>query len=132
MVDSSHEIQNSNISISHELFVNLAKIDHIVYKLSGYETVFKNKKDHHFSTHTECRFGKWYSGDGKAVFSSTSAYKQVDRPHKEVHESIREVPQYVNSGAVENADKIIKLFERTEKSSKELFRVLDDMLKEHG
>ncbi len=132
LVESSHEIQDANISISHELFVNLAKIDHIVYKLSGYETVFKNKVNHHFSSHTECRFGKWYSGDGKAVFASTSAYKEVDRPHKEVHENIREVPQYVNSGAVENADKIIKLFERTEKSSKELFDVLDVMLKEQG
>ena len=131
LVESSHEIQNSNIKISHELFVNLAKIDHTVYKLSGYETVFKNKRDQHFSTSTECRFGQWYSGEGKAVFASTSAYKQVDKPHKEVHESMRELPKYVNSGSLENADKIINLFERTEKSSKELFIVLDKMLEEY-
>ncbi len=131
LVESSHEIKGANIRISHELFVNLAKIDHIVFKLSGYDTVFKNKKEHHFSAHTECRFGKWYANEGKSVFSNTDAYSKVDKPHKEVHENVRHIPEYVSAGSVENADKIIELFRKTEKSSQELFTILDEMLKEY-
>ena len=72
LVDGAHDIQYSNKKISNEMFVNLAKLDHIVFKLGGYESVFKNNKDHTFSQHTSCRFGKWYTGEGKAVFSGTS------------------------------------------------------------
>ncbi|WP_394357044.1 CZB domain-containing protein [Sulfurimonas gotlandica] len=112
------------------MFVNLAKLDHIVFKLGGYESVFKNNKEHTFSQHTTCRFGKWYTGEGKDVFSGTASYSKIDVPHKAVHESVRNVPALIGGGLVENAEKIIEAFTSAEKNSKQLFDHLDNMVDE--
>jgi len=130
LVDGAHDIQYSNKKISNEMFVNLAKLDHIVFKLGGYESVFRNNKDHTFSQHTNCRFGKWYTGEGKTVFFGTASYSKIDAPHKAVHENVRNIPAFIESGLVENAEKIIEAFTNTEKNSKELFAHLDNMVNE--
>ncbi|MDA3908942.1 MAG: methyl-accepting chemotaxis protein, partial [Sulfurimonas sp.] len=130
LVDGAHDIQYSNKKISNEMFVNLAKLDHIVFKLGGYESVFKNNKDHTFSVHTACRFGKWYTGEGKSVFSGTASYSKIDTPHKAVHENVRNVPALIGGGLIENAEKIIDAFTEAEKNSKELFVHLDNMVEE--
>ncbi len=130
LVESAHKIQGSNKKISNEMFINLAKLDHIVFKFGGYESVFKNDKQHTFSVHTACRFGKWYTGTGKEVFSATPSYSKIDAPHKAVHESVRNIPSFINGGLVENADKIINSFTTAEANSKELFAHLDNMVDE--
>ena len=130
LVDGSQDIKKANEQTSHDMFVNLAKIDHIVFKLSGYNAVFKNDHDFKFSEHTTCRFGKWYTGDGKETFSKTTSYSKIDAPHKAVHDSVRNIPALIEDGEVENADKIIASFKDTEKNSKKLFGILDDMLSE--
>jgi methyl-accepting chemotaxis protein len=130
LVDGAHDIQYSNKKISNEMFVNLAKLDHIVFKLGGYESVFKNDSSHTFSQHTTCRFGKWYTTTGKEVFYGTPSYAKIDAPHKAVHENVRDVPKLIGSGLVENAEKIIYAFSNAEKNSKELFKHLDNMVDE--
>jgi methyl-accepting chemotaxis protein len=130
LVDGAQDIQHSNKKISNEMFVNLAKLDHIVFKLGGYESVFQNNKDHVFSQHTNCRFGKWYMGEGKVVFSATPSYSKIDTPHKAVHENVRNIPALIGSGLVENAQKIIESFTDAERNSKELFMHLDNMVDE--
>ncbi|MFT5835618.1 MAG: methyl-accepting chemotaxis protein [Sulfurimonas sp.] len=130
LVDGAHEIKNSNKIISNEMFVNLAKLDHIVFKLGGYESVFKNDKDQKFSSHLECRFGNWYKNEGKELFSKTPSYSKIDAPHKAVHDSVMKLPALINTGLVENADKIIDVFTDAEKNSKDLFVHLDNMVEE--
>ena len=107
------------------MFLNLAKLDHIVFKLSGYDSVFKNDKDYKFSTHTECRFGKWYTGKGKEMHGAKADFGKIDAPHKNVHNSLSGVPKLISKGAVENADEIIESFTTAENNSKELFGILD-------
>ncbi|MEA2090867.1 MAG: nitrate- and nitrite sensing domain-containing protein [Campylobacterota bacterium] len=131
LVDGAHEIQGSNKKISNEMFVNLAKLDHIVFKLGGYESVFKNNKNHTFSQHTECRFGKWYASEGKDIFSGTSSYSKVALYHKAVHDNVKNIPLYIKDGSVENSDKIIDSFKETEKNSTQLFVLLDSMVNEN-
>ncbi|MBU1995002.1 CZB domain-containing protein, partial [bacterium] len=130
LVKGSNEIKNDNVQTSHEIFVNLAKLDHIIFKLSGYDSVFQNNKEHTSSAHTQCRFGAWYAGDGKKSFSATTSYAKIDAPHKSVHENMRNLPSLLSMGTVENAEKIIEVFKNTEENSQELFRVLDTMMSE--
>jgi len=130
LVESAHQVKEDNKSISNELFVNLAKLDHIVFKLSGYESVFNNDGSYHFSTHTECRFGKWQVTQGKNIFGSTPSFSKIDGPHKLVHSNMKNIPSLVAQGAIENSDQIIEAFVDTERNSKELFAVLDNMLSE--
>jgi len=130
LVNGAKDIQLSNKKISNELFITLAKLDHIAFKLSGYSAVFKDDHNFKFSDHTSCRFGKWYAGDAKESFSSTTSYAKIDPIHKTVHDKVRTIPDYIEEGAIKNADKIIMAFGDAEKASKELFVTLDNMANE--
>ena len=130
LVEGARDIQIGNKIISNQMFLNLAKLDHIVFKLSGYDAVFKDDHSFNFSEHTTCRFGKWYLGDGKKVFGKTQSYAKIDSKHKIVHEKVRAIPGYIEDGAIRNADKIVKIFDEAEYNSKELFDILDEMAKE--
>ncbi len=125
LVDGAREGQKDNKNIANKMFLNLAKLDHIVFKLSGYDSVFKDDASSSFSSANDCRFGKWQVAKGREVFGSSSSFAKIDSPHKAVHDKIKNVPTLIGSGAVENADKIIDAFENAEKNSLELFGVLD-------
>ena len=127
LVDGAHEVQEDNKNISNRMFLNLAKLDHIVFKLSGYDGVFKDNKNMTFSTHSECRFGKWQALKGKEIFGANPSFGKIDAPHKAVHDNVRNIPSLVSAGAVENADKIIEAFRDTEKNSHKLFEILDSI-----
>lgn len=130
LVADAKSIQTSNRDVSNEMFINLAKLDHIAFKLNGYNAVFKDDHSFVFADHTSCRFGKWYVSTGKDVFGKTVSYSKVDPIHKTVHEQVKSVPAYIEDGAIKNASKIIAAFDLAEHSSKELFSVLDTMAKE--
>ncbi len=130
LVDSAHQIQKDNKEIASKIFLNLAKLDHVVFKLTGYESVFKEDKNISFKTQDQCRFGEWRVTNGKEVFGGTASFAKIDVPHKAVHESLRAIPSLIAKGPVNNADKIIEAFASSEKDSKELFGILDDMLVE--
>ncbi len=130
LVSSASDIQNSNQEVSSEMFINLAKLDHIVFKLKGYDAVFKDDHNFKFSEHTECRFGKWYIGDGKKRFAKTNSYGKIESVHKIVHDKVRSIPAYIENGAVENAQHIVLAFHDAEKASSELFSILNTMIKE--
>ena len=132
LVDGAQVVKEDNKSISNRMFLNLAKLDHIVFKLSGYDGVFKDNKGMIFSTHTECRFGKWHSSKGKEIFGANPTFGKIDAPHKAVHDNVRGVPALVAAGSVANADKIIEAFKNTEKNSKELFTILDSISHDIG
>ena len=130
LVSGAKDIQLSNKKISNELFITLAKLDHIAFKLSGYSAVFKDDHNFKFSDHTSCRFGKWYVGDAKDSFASTSSYSKIDPIHKTVHDKVRTIPDYIEDGAIKNSSNIISAFSDAEKASKELFITLDSMANE--
>lgn len=130
LLDGAKDIQMANKKVSNELFITLAKLDHIAFKLSGYNAVFKDDHNFKFSDHTSCRFGKWYLSDGKETFVGTSSYAKVDPIHKIVHDRVRTIPESIQGGILKNATKIINAFGEAEKASKELFVVLDAMAEE--
>lgn len=70
-------------------FVETAKTDHLVFKQEIYRVFLglSDKGADDFSSHTACRLGKWYySGDGKECFSKLPGYREIEPPHKRVHE----------------------------------------------
>jgi hypothetical protein len=70
-------------------FVEVAKIDHLVYKFEVYRVLMgvsqKNIGD--FAGHGQCRLGKWYyEGEGRECYSKLSGYAEMDAPHRRFHE----------------------------------------------
>jgi len=127
LVDSAQIIKNSNAVISSRMFLNLAKIDHIVFKLSGYDIVFKNDINADFSDFHSCRFGKWYDTKGKEIFGNNPIYSSIEQPHKAVHINVQSIPSLLQKGSLENADKIVEAFTQAEENSTKLFTILNKL-----
>lgn len=87
------------LDISNQVFVNLAKIDHVIYKNNLYAYLFGqipefNKVDHH-----NCRLGKWYEGGvGKKQFGDMPSYAKLEKPHSIVHTYANELAQKCGGG----------------------------------
>lgn len=69
-------------------FVEVAKVDHLVFKFRIYMGLFgiADLKPGQVAAHTDCRLGKWYyEGEGRACFSQLAGYKELEAPHIDVH-----------------------------------------------
>jgi methyl-accepting chemotaxis protein len=129
MVANAEKIRNDNSAIGHEFFANIAKLDHMIFKSSAYSSALDSKCNETLGDHTACRFGKWYVDEGKKEFGVHPSFSEIEKPHKEVHDSIiKAMKEFKNPESI-NPEEIVRLFKQAEQSSKELFRLLDDMVK---
>ncbi|MBP7875638.1 CZB domain-containing protein [Candidatus Woesebacteria bacterium] len=71
-------------------FCELAKVDHLIYKFRVYKVLFGISKESegNFALHTHCRLGKWYyEGEGKVSYSQLPGYRDIESPHRKVHDA---------------------------------------------
>jgi hypothetical protein len=69
-------------------FIEVAKIDHLVYKFEIYKVFMcqSEKKLADFADHTRCRLGKWYyEGGGKSQYANLPGYREMETPHQRFH-----------------------------------------------
>ena len=69
-------------------FVEVAKIDHLVYKFEIYKVFLgtSTKKPEDFASHEDCRLGKWYyEGEGHHCFSRLHGFQEMAEPHQRFH-----------------------------------------------
>ena len=119
-------------SISNKIFINLAKLDHVIYKNNLYQLLFGESNEFKPSAHTNCRLGKWYdTGLGKTEFGTVKSYKQLNKPHQIVHDEANSLAEECAGSAVTcSKAKIEEKIKNIEVSSQEVFKVLDSMLEE--
>ena len=129
MILNAEKIKEDNEKIGHELFANMAKLDHMIFKSSSYSAVFEGKTDTNLNDHTTCNLGKWYAGEGKELFKHSSAYDAIAQPHAKVHANIKKAMELIKAKKATNAE-IIELFHASEEASFELFNYLDSMVKD--
>ena len=118
--------------MSDGIFMSLAKLDHVIWKVNTYLSVADGKPAFKFVDHKNCRLGKWYeSGDGAKHFSTTPSYRALEKPHSIVHNGTHQVFDMINEEK-NNIDyiELKKAFEVMEEGSNEVFSVLDKILKE--
>ena len=85
----SHQMEDVIARSAIKSFVEVAKVDHLVFKFRIYLGLFglQEVDVHEVPHHTDCRLGKWYyEGEGKESFSRLPAYRELDGPHAEVHD----------------------------------------------
>ncbi|QHM73317.1 methyl-accepting chemotaxis protein [Mixta intestinalis] len=76
--------------ISRQQFLNTVKLDHIIWKQQVYTLLFNQDMRSSVNSHQECRLGKWYyGGEGRALFSDNTHFRQLEQPHASVHNSGR-------------------------------------------
>ncbi|NOX16421.1 MAG: HAMP domain-containing protein [Epsilonproteobacteria bacterium] len=131
LIDNSKATKTKSEFVAHELNITLAKIDHIVFKTQGYLAVFKEDKNFSANDANNCRFGKWYSSDGKKSLEACSGYQAVFKPHKNVHDDIIKLSSILkNSNMIDKADEILAVLDEVEDSSNKLFSLLDALTQE--
>jgi hypothetical protein len=131
-------ISNDSASMKHSfigmgftndrLFMTLAKLDHILWKVNTYYSAVTHEEQFKFVDHHNCRLGKWYyEGDGKENFSKTSHYSKLETPHAIVHNGTHKVFDLM---VQENVDfnLLTKAFEEMERGSDDVFSTLDQIL----
>ena len=88
LLDLSQQMEGAISASALRSFVELAKVDHLVYKFEVYKIFMglSQKSTHDFPGHTQSRLGKWYyEGEGKSDYAHLRGYKQLEQPHRLVH-----------------------------------------------
>ncbi len=131
--ESSSHIVDSSYRMENNVFVVLAKIDHILYKSRAYNSIMTCSPQLETMDTHQCRMGQWYDEEGKRRFGKTLSYSQMKTPHELVHQKANENLKYVHShkeNCIEHASEIIGNFTAMEEASHELFTLMDKMLVE--
>lgn len=90
--DEIEGIHHSASLAAMRAFCEIAKLDHIVFKFNVYQVILGNstKRVDEFASHQQCRLGKWYfEGKGQQCFSHFPGYRDLDAPHRAVHDSAK-------------------------------------------
>ncbi|EQC45677.1 methyl-accepting chemotaxis protein [Bacteriovorax sp. Seq25_V] len=115
-------------SVNDRIFVSLAKIDHIVWKINTYLTLLTEQKVFDFVDHHNCRLGKWYeTGLGKDNFSNIAGYSDIISPHAHVHQSTKVIFDYINNES--DFSSAVNAISEMERASTELFSHLNLLIK---
>ncbi len=105
-------------------FVEVAKVDHLVFKFRIYLGLFglEPLEPEQVATHTACRLGQWYyEGEGRTCFSGLPGYRDIEAPHIEVHRCGTEALKARRAG---DPAAMLRQVEAMEQAS---FRVLDNL-----
>lgn len=102
MTELSNDLQTSDNKtndlleeISHNLshsqknaFLDVVKLDHVIWKMSIYDSIARNDFDTVVNNHTSCRLGKWYfSSKTSQCLTQELDFQKLNTPHKLVHDS---------------------------------------------
>ena len=128
LVDSSEQMATAITAGTNASFMEVVKLDHIVYKMEiykafiGYHTLDAGQ----LSSHTHCRLGKWYyEGRGHQQCRDQASYGQLDAPHARVHESGKAALQAFYAADYSAASQALATMEQ---SSDEVMSLLDRLV----
>lgn len=114
--------------VNDRIFMSLAKLDHVLWKVNTYLSAITNKEQFKFVDHHNCRLGKWYyEGEGKESFSNSSHYPKLESPHAIVHNGTHKIFTLIKEKNIDNK-LFVEAFQEMESGSNEVFLILDSIL----
>jgi methyl-accepting chemotaxis protein len=131
------ESERQSIRVQDKSFATLVKLDHMIYKQRTYLSLNSTGDGQHTGAvqvnHRDCRLGRWCQDEGRALFGSLPAFKQLDIPHAKVHDAAHEVlgqigMDWENDAAVQTS--ILDALNDMEDGSREVMTLLDRMVVE--
>ena len=122
------------IDLTDNVFMNLAKVDHVIWKINTYKSIYLKKPAFTFVDHHNCRLGKWYlEGEGKKYFSHLPSYIKLEKPHSVIHNSTHKIFNILKNYEENSSFYFQRLKNELtfmEDASKEVFEILNEMLSE--
>lgn len=116
--------------ISESDMIDVYKIDHEVWRWRIYNMLLENEKfdgiNVSLSNYKGCRLGEWYYGEDSRHLRNLKAYKDLERPHREFHETATKALELYTNGDIRGAE---IAFAKMDDCSKDVFRCLEDIKK---
>jgi len=140
-VHELNDILTSNTSLMDEtlhyngytndrIFMTLAKLDHVIWKINTYLSAITQEERFKFVSHENCRLGKWYEeGEGATYFKHTPSYKLLKPPHAIVHNATHKVFDIMKDNELD-FENLIPVLKEMENGSDQVFELLDKILHE--
>jgi len=116
------------------LFMDLAKLSHLVYKLNSHEAIIE-EKEIPLTKDTECEFGRWlHSKDTTKKVGCYPEYKEIkEKIHKTIHKFTNEALSCIPANnCLKNKEKIVEIFENIEDTSNKLANRLDSLFEKYA
>jgi len=131
LTNHSNQLSIKHVSSTNDrIFMSLAKLDHIIWKVNTYLSVLENKEVFEYVDHHNCRLGKWYyQGEGRNNFSNLSSFGSMERPHAEVHEKTKQVFELLSNSQLDTKA-LRTALESMERGSEGVFNALDKIMVE--
>lgn len=133
IVENKHAVIEIHDAAQHQgdrVFVTLAKIDHIIWKIKTYLSAIQKKPAMDFVDHHNCRLGQWYyEGEGNSRFSKLGSFKSVESPHARVHDATHKIFHLLQKVPFD-CHAVNDHIHEMEKASDEIFEQLDSLLAE--
>jgi methyl-accepting chemotaxis protein len=124
---SKCESMTSTISYSaHLSFIQTVKLDHIVWKAEVYGSMtgLNAKGIDDFEDHNGCRLGKWYAAQSQTDIGKHSGFRDLERPHQQVHQEGINALRAIQEG---NKGQAINHLKAMEAASEKVMHALDDL-----
>jgi len=86
------QIDQIGIEVNEKELLNLAKTDHLLWKWKIYNMLlgYENVDPSTINSDRECRLGAWYFSEKANKYKHLSVYKNIEHPHKLVHQTAKE------------------------------------------
>ena len=88
VITNSHHISNVTENISNEVGVGTGKLDHILFKLQGYD-FFINQETSTLVDENGCRFGQWFNANKVKIKDDTKTISSLSSHHANVHQDTK-------------------------------------------
>lgn len=122
---TSDDLTSKLTNVALRSFVETAKVDHIAIKQEVYKVILNksDKEASEFSSYETCRLGTWYyKGDGCYHCSTLDGFRELDAPHRRLHQISRDIVFNYRSGRKEEA---VLLLMDLEAISIDIFTILE-------
>ena len=98
------DMLTSSFTLPDRYFLESLKSDHETYiKNASFAIKMKTPDMFQVKSHTECRIGRWLYGELSSKFKNLPEFKDLEEPHRAVHEAVEEAIRLALEGKREEA-----------------------------
>ena len=106
-------------------FCESVKLDHLLFKLSVYQRLFKHDSNTQLSDHHTCRLRQWYeNSDTQALYGRLRSYQQLEQPHRLIHDAAHEA---LHAAQSQDWNKVLRAVNDMEQSSMQVNQLLSEL-----
>lgn len=115
-----------NVRLTSKDIVRVAKTDHLLWKWRVYNLILGvgTIESSEVLSHEACRLGEWYYGDLPIHVKQNVRFRQLEEPHKKVHQNAKLVVECYERNDLTGVN---KAFEELEKASAMVISLLTEL-----